>query len=75
MTDFESSEITDIVYIRIDTKIRSAAGIQSELRKVMQYMYVTLSSKVNRRGYVNLFNICGILDLKNVIIDTTVEFI
>ena len=36
MTDFEISEILDIVNVRIDTKIKSAACIQPELRKVAQ---------------------------------------
>ena len=33
--DFEFSEILDIVNVRIDTKIKSAACIQPELRKVI----------------------------------------
>ena len=48
VTDFEFSEILDIVNVRIGTKIKSAACIQSELNKVIQWMCVTLSSKVNR---------------------------
>ena len=36
VTDFGFSEILDIVNVRIDTKIKSAACIQSELRKVIQ---------------------------------------
>ena len=35
MTDFGFSEILDIVNIRIDTKIKSVACIQPELRKVI----------------------------------------
>ena len=48
VTDFGFAEILDIVYVRIDTKIKSAACIQPELRKVIQWMCVALSSKVNR---------------------------
>ena len=48
VTDFGFSEILDIVYVRINTKIKSAACIQPELRKVIQWMCITLSSKVNR---------------------------
>ena len=36
MTDFKFSEIPDIVNVRIDTKIKSAACMQPELRKVIQ---------------------------------------
>ena len=36
VTDFEFSEILDIVNVRIGTKIMSAACIQPELRKVIQ---------------------------------------
>ena len=36
MTDFEFCEILDIVNVRIDTEINSAACIQPELRKVIQ---------------------------------------
>ena len=35
VTDFEFSEILDIVNFRIDTKIKSVACIQPELRKVI----------------------------------------
>ena len=48
MKDLKFSEILDIVNVRIDTKIKSAACLQPELRKVVQWMCVTLSSKVNR---------------------------
>ena len=43
--------------------------------KVMQCMCVTLSSKVNRRGHGFVFNIFDILDLKNVRIDTKINFV
>ena len=36
VTDFEFSGILDIVNVRIDTKIKSAACIQPELTKVIQ---------------------------------------
>ena len=36
VTDFWFSEMLDIVNVRIDTKIKSAACIQPELRKVIQ---------------------------------------
>ena len=36
VTDFGFSEMLDIVNVRIDTKIKSAACIQPELRKVIQ---------------------------------------
>ena len=48
VTDLGFSEIFNIVNVRIDTKIKSAAWIQPELRKVIQWMCVTLSSKVTR---------------------------
>ena len=48
VNDSGFSEILDIGYVRIDTKIKFTASIQSELRKVIQWMYMTLSSKVNR---------------------------
>ena len=37
VTDFGFSEILNIVNVRIDTKIKSAACIQPELRKVIQW--------------------------------------
>ena len=40
--------------------------IQTELRKVIQCMCVTLSSKVDRYGHVIFLNICYILNLENV---------
>ena len=36
VTDFRFSEILDIVNVRIATKIKSAACMQPELRKVIQ---------------------------------------
>ena len=38
--------------------------------KVIQWMCVTLNSKVNRQGHGIVFNIFDILDLENVRIDT-----
>ena len=75
VTDFGFSEILDIVNVRIDTKIKSASCIQPELRKVIQWMCVTLSSKVNRQGHVIVFNIFDIFDLENVRIDTKINFV
>ena len=64
MTDFRFSEILDLENVRIDTKIKSVASIQPEIRKVIQLMCVTLSSKVNRQGHIIFFNIFDILDSK-----------
>ena len=75
VTDFGFYEILDFENVRIDTKIKSAACIQPELRKVIQWTCVTLSSKVNRQGHVIFFNIFDILDLKNVRIDTKIDFV
>ena len=75
VTDFKFSEIHDIEYVRIDSKIKSAACMQPELRKVIQWMCLTLTSKVNRQGHVIFFNIFDILDLENVRIDTKIEFV
>ena len=36
---------------------------------------MTLSFKVNRQGYVFVFNIFDILDLENVRIDTKMDFV
>ena len=43
--------------------------------KVIQWMCVTLNSKVNRQGHGNIFNIFDILDLENVRIDTKINFV
>ena len=75
VTDFGFSEILDIVNFRIDTKIKSAACIQPKLRKVIQWMCVTSSSKVNRQGHVIYSHIFDIFDLENVRIDTKIEFV
>ena len=75
VTDFRFSEILDIVNVRIDTKIKSAACMLPVLRKVIQWMCVTLTSKVNRQGYVIFFNFFDILNLENVRIDTKIEFV
>ena len=75
VTDFGFYEILDFENVRIDTKIKSAACIQPELRKVIQWTCVTLSSKVNRQGHVIFFNIFDILDLENVRIDTKIDFV
>ena len=75
VTDFGFSEILDLANVRIDTKIKSVACIQPEIRKVIQWMCVTLSSKVNRQGHGIFFNIFDILDLENVRIDTKINFV
>ena len=75
MTDFEFSEILDLENVRIDTKVKSASCIQPEQIKVIQTMCVTLSFKINRQGHVIVFNIFNILDLKNVRIDTKINFV
>ena len=52
VTDFKFFEILDIANVRIDTKIKSAACIQPEIRKVIKRMCVTSSFKVNRQDHV-----------------------
>ena len=52
VTDFGFSEILDLANVRIDTKIKSVACIQPKIRKVIQLLCVTLSSKVNRQGHM-----------------------
>ena len=75
VTDSAFSEILDLANVRIDTKIKSLACIQPEIRKVMQLICVTLSFKVNRQGHIIFFNIFDILDLENVRIDTKINFV
>ena len=75
VTYFRFSEILDLENVRIDTKIKSVACIQPEIRKVIQLMCVTLSSKVNRQGHIIFFNIFDIFNLKNVRIDTKINFV
>ena len=75
VTDFRFSEIPDLENVRIDTKIKSVACIQPEIRKVIQWISVSLSSKVNRQGHVIFFNIFDILDLENVRIDIKINFV
>ena len=75
VTDFRFSEILDLENVRIDTKIKSVARIQPEIRKVIQWMCMTLNSKVNRQGHVIFINIFDILDLENVRIDTKINFV
>ena len=64
VTDFKFFEILDIANVRIDTKIKSAACIQPEIRKVIQRMCVTLSFKVNRQGHVTFLTFLTSLTLK-----------
>ena len=75
VSDSRFFEILNIGNVRIDTEIKSVACIQPELRKVISWMCVTLSSKINRQSHVILFNIFDILDLENVRIDTKVNFV
>ena len=75
VTEFAFFEILDFVNVRIDTKIKCLACIQPEIRKVIQLICVTLSFKVNRQGHVIEFNIFDILGLKNVRIDTKINFV
>ena len=75
VTDFEFSEILDLANVRIDTKIKSVACIQPGIRKVIQLICVTLSSKVNRQGHITFINIFDILDHENVRIDTKIDFV
>ena len=75
VTDFGSFGILDIVNVRIDTKIEFVACIQPELRKIIQWMRVTLSSKVNRRCHVIFLNIIDIPDLENARIDIKINFV
>ena len=75
VTDFRFSEILGLANVRIDTKIKSVACIQPEIRKVIHLMCVTLSFKVNRQGHIILFNIFDIFDLENVRIDTKINFV
>ena len=75
VTDSGFSEILDLAYVRIDTKIKFLACIQPEIRKVIQLICVTLSSKVNRQGHMIFSNIFDILDLENVGIDTEINFV
>ena len=70
---FNIFDIPDLENVRIGTKIKSVACIQPEMRKVIQLICVTLSSKVNRQGYVIFFNIFDIPDLQNVRIDTKIK--
>ena len=75
VTEFAFFKILDLANVRIDTKIKCLACIQPETRKVIQLICVTLSFKVNRQGHVIEFNIFDILDLKNVRIETKINFV
>ena len=75
VTDFGFSEILNLAYVRINTKIKSVACIQPKIRKVIQWMCVTLSFKVNRQGHMIFFNIFDIRNLENVRIDTKINFV
>ena len=75
VTDSRFSEILDLANVRIDTKIKSVACIQPEIRKVIQLICVTLSFEVNRQSHIIFFNICDILELANFRIDTKINFV
>ena len=75
VTDLGFSKILDLANVRIDTKIKSLACIQPEIRKVIQLICVTLSFKVNRQGHISFFKIFDIHDLENVRIDTKINFV
>ena len=75
VTDFKFSEILDLANARINTKIKSVACIQPEIRKAIQWLCVTLSFKVNRQGHIIFLNIFDIHDLENVRIDTKIKFV
>ena len=75
VTGFGFPEILDFANVRIDTKIKCVACIQPEIRKVIQLICVTLSSKVNRQGHIIFYNIFDIHDLENVRIDTKINFV
>ena len=73
---WESWDI-DIVNVRIETKIKSHVFKRSYERLYSEWywMCVTLNYKVNSWGHVTFSNICDILDLENVRIDTKIELI
>ena len=75
VTDFGFSEILDLANVRIDTKIESVACIQPKIRKVIQLLCVTLSSKVNRQGHMIFLNIFDIHNLENGRIDNKINFV
>ena len=75
VTDFGFSEILDLANVRIDTKIKSVACIQPDIRKVIQWMCVTLSFNVNRQGHIIFLNMFDIYDLENVRIDTKINIV
>ena len=68
-------KILDHANAKIETKIESLICIQPEIKKVIQLICVTLSFKLNRHGHMIFINIFGILDLKNVRIDTKINVV
>jgi len=73
VTDFGFSDILDIVYDKIDTKIESAACIQPELEgHTMNVHDFVFEGQLRSRDFINNFDI---VDLKNVRIDTKIEFV
>ena len=75
VTDFGFYEILDFENVRIDTKIKSAACIQPELRKVIQMNVCYLEFQGQPSRSRDFFNIFDILDLENVRIDTKIDFV
>ena len=72
MTNFGLFEITDLEFVRIDTKIKSVSCIQPKIRKVIIKVSLTLTFKVNCQGQVIDFVFFEILDLEKVRIDTEI---
>ena len=72
---FNIFDILDLENVKIDTKIKSVACVQPEIRKVIQLICVTLSFKVNRQSHIIFVNIFDIYDLENVGIDTKINFV
>ena len=77
VTDFGFSEIRDLVFdpgnVRIDTNIKSVACIQPEIRKIIQLICVTLSSKVNRQGHMILFSTYLISAISKMLESTSIS--
>ena len=53
---FEIAEILNVGFVRINTTIKLIACKLLELSKVIQWMYMTLNSKVYRPGHIIYFN-------------------
>ena len=68
-------KIFNIRNVQIDTKIRSVSWIQSELKKVTQWICVLLTLKVMCWGKVEQISYCEIPGLENVEIDTKIMYV